>query len=103
MPDVLNIPSIRITSWSGIQNVPNPLLQYKFQQFPLNRAFFPASQSIAYDWFLAQSPQTVRDPDSQGAGSDFGHANRVLALSQLKSSTVSEVHLRVLHAFEGQL
>lgn len=89
MPDVVNAPKLKITTPSGAQSVDNPLLQYKFQNFPLDVKYFPSSSQQARDWYLAAYSRTVRNPDSDGSNSDFVHANKVLESDNLKFQVVS--------------
>jgi tyrosinase len=88
IPAFVNGPTVQITGPYGPQTISNPLFQYKFQQFPMNSNLFPNTKSTAYDWYLAQYPQTVRDPDSIGAGSDFNTANTALGKFPYKSYIV---------------
>jgi len=60
MPDVVNQPTVTITTPNGDQDVDNPLFTYKFHQFPMNTTLFPGGG-------LANSPQTWRD-DSADQG-----------------------------------
>ena len=89
MPDVVNAPTVTINAPSGVQNVSNPLLQYQFQNFPLDEKYFPSSPQNATDWYLASYPRTVRSPDTDGSGSDFEQANKVLENDNLKYQAVS--------------
>jgi tyrosinase len=89
MPDVVNALTVTIKTPFGVQNVSNPLLQYQFQNFPLDEKYFPSSPQKATDWYLASYPRTVRSPDTDGSGSDFGHANKVLENDNLKYQAVS--------------
>lgn len=89
MPDVVNAEKVTITTPSGIRNVSNPLLQYRFQKFPFDNKYFPSSPKIARDWYLASYDRTVRSPDENGSGSNFAHANRVLESANLKDQVVS--------------
>ena len=92
IPDVVDSPTITINTPTGAQTVSNPLYSYKFQTFPLDPKYFPATQSSgAYDWYLAKYKQTMRSPDSQGGPSDFAVANGQLNSAGLKYSTVSDV------------
>jgi len=87
MPSFLNDQLVRIAGRSGNQNFPNPLLRYKFQRFPFNQEdLFPTSTQN-YDWYLANDSQTVRNPDSITAGSNFAQANNLLGSANLKSAT----------------
>lgn len=90
MPDVVNTPTITITTPYGAQTVANPLFSYKFQTFPLNKEYFPTTQSGGnYDWYLALDNQTYRNPlDETGGPSNYAGANMVLAKDQLQSRTV---------------
>ncbi|TVY55332.1 Polyphenol oxidase 1 [Lachnellula cervina] len=54
MPDVVNQPTVTITTPDGDQDVDNPLFTYKFHQFPHDPTLFPGGG-------LANSPQTWRD------------------------------------------
>jgi tyrosinase len=89
MPDVVNVPMVTVTTSSGVQNVSNPLLQYRFQNFPLDKKYFPSSSQDASDWYLASYPQTVRSPDADGSNSDYAHANQVLENDNLRDQVVS--------------
>lgn len=89
MPDVVNAPMVTVTTPSGVQNVSNPLLQYRFQNFPLDNKYFPSSSQDAGDWYLASYSRTVRSPDADGSNSDFDHANQVLENNNLKDQVVS--------------
>jgi hypothetical protein len=100
MPDVVNADKVTITTPSGIRNVSNPLLQYQFQKFPLDKEYFPSSQNIARDWYLASYPRTVRSPDADGSGSNFAHANRVLENANLKGQVVSSPFIRTLNDYD---
>ncbi|KAH8770537.1 hypothetical protein BGZ57DRAFT_437429 [Hyaloscypha finlandica] len=52
MPDVVSQQYVQITTPSGVKTVANPLYQYKFHTFPLNPAYFPASDGpLAMDQF----------------------------------------------------
>ena len=56
-PDVMTWPSVRITTAKGVQNVTNPLFQYKFLSHPEPAEWFPS------DSWLGSMPNTVRYPD----------------------------------------
>jgi tyrosinase len=91
MPDIVNARNVQITIPSGVvKSLPNPLLTYTFQTFPLNKTYFPTIQSPSdNDYYLARYNHTVRNPDSLGAESDYDAANMVLASDQLQYRTVS--------------
>jgi len=65
-------PSVRITTPRGVENVTNPLFQYKFLKFPEPADWFPR------DTFLGSLPNTVRYPD-QNNKSQNALINEVLA------------------------
>jgi tyrosinase len=89
MPDVVNAENLTVTTPSGVRNVRNPLLQYRFQKYPFDKKYFPSSKDIARDWYLASYPRTVRNPDADGSSSNFAHANEVLKNANLKGQVVS--------------
>ena len=89
MPDVVNAENLTVTTPSGAQTVRNPLLQYQFQKYPFDKKYFPSSKDMAKDWYLASYPRTVRNPDADGSGSNFAHANEVLENANLKGQVVS--------------
>jgi tyrosinase len=73
MPAIVNSPTVEITTPSGVETVPNPLLQYNFQQFPMNSNYFSPTE---WDGWLASYNHTVRNPDSRGENdSDFNESN----------------------------
>jgi tyrosinase len=85
MPDIVNTPTVSITTPTGYANVSNPLLLYKFQQFPLNESWFPAD----YPGYgvLNTYPTTLRTPIDNASSPDSANAN--LGASGLKINTVS--------------
>lgn len=89
MPEVVSAQKLKIRTPFGIQNVKNPLLQYEFQNFPLDKTYFPSSKDKARDWYLASYPRTVRSPDADGSDSNFAHVNEVLNNANLKNQVVS--------------
>jgi len=73
IPDIVNEPTIIITTSAGVQSVSNPLWTYNFHPFPLDPNLFPYS-----DGPLANYSHTVRQPDSSGGDSDPVAANAAL-------------------------
>jgi tyrosinase len=60
LPIALIRTNVTITGPDGAPlTIPNPLLKYRFQQFPLNATLFPPN----YDLNLASFPETERCPD----------------------------------------
>ena len=59
LPDALMVGNMTVNGPKGVVTVPNPLLTYRFQQFPLNTTMFPPES----DFDLAKYPLTVRCPD----------------------------------------
>lgn len=84
MPDIVNVPLVLIRTPSGLKNVSNPLLQYRFQLFPLNNTLFPAGQSG--EGCLTTYNATIRFPVN--GVSDCGSINANLQGSNLKANTV---------------
>lgn len=74
MPVVVTTDTVNINTPSGPQDVPNPLLTYKFQNFPLNSTWFPSDQ----DGPLSTKPNTIRSENANGA----------LSISNLMKDTV---------------
>ncbi|ESZ89927.1 hypothetical protein SBOR_9689 [Sclerotinia borealis F-4128] len=64
LPPVISDATVQINTTSGIQNVANPLLLYKFQQFPLKETWFPTTGTSRADEDLAQDPTTLRFPNA---------------------------------------
>jgi tyrosinase len=89
MPAVVNAEKLKVVTPSGVRTVRNPLLQYQFQKFPFDQKYFPSSNDSAKDWYLASYPRTVRNPDADGSGSNFDHANQALGNANLKDQVVS--------------
>ncbi len=84
MPDIVNVPQVLIYTPSGLKNVSNPLLRYKFQQFPLNETLFPPGQSL--EGRLTTYNTTVRFPVN--GVSDYESINANLGGSSLRPNTV---------------
>jgi tyrosinase len=91
MPDVINQPTVLIITLSGSANVSNPLLLYKFQQFPLNETWFPAD--YPGDGMLNTHPTTLRTPDDNGTSSPDS-VNNNLGGCGLMANTVSLLPIR---------
>jgi len=68
MPEVVNKPTVLITTPTGRANASNPLLLYKFQQFPLNESWFP--KDYPGDGILNTYPITMRTPDNGTSNPD---------------------------------
>lgn len=66
MPSFVNTETVTINTPSGEQNVPNPLLTYYFQQFPLNPQWFPNDTTSESDNELSQLPKVLRFPNKDG-------------------------------------
>ncbi|KAJ8068065.1 hypothetical protein OCU04_003639 [Sclerotinia nivalis] len=64
LPPIVSDATVQIATPSGTQNVANPLLLYKFQQFPLNGTWFPTTGTNTADRDLAQDPTTLRFPNA---------------------------------------
>jgi tyrosinase len=63
MPKIVNQPIVLINTPTGPSNVKNPLLLYRFQQFPLNATLFPDDPGLSFlDQDLSQDPTTLRSP-----------------------------------------
>lgn len=88
MPPVLNQEMVLITTPQGHANVSNPLLLYRFQQFPLNETWFPAE--YPGDGILNTYPTTLRTPDNGTSSPDS--VNNNLGGSNLKANTVIPSH-----------
>lgn len=89
MPDIVNqLTVLIITSTGGAANVSNPLLLYKFQQFPLNETCFPAN--YPGDGMLNTYPTTLKTPDNDGTSSPDS-VNNNLGGSGLMENTVSSL------------
>lgn len=78
IPDIVNAPQALIQISSGSKNVSNPLLLYRFQQFPLNETLFPAGQSG--EGCLTTYNTTVRFPvngvpNCESINADLGSSN----------------------------
>ncbi|PVH82540.1 Di-copper centre-containing protein [Cadophora sp. DSE1049] len=80
MPDVVNAPNVVIETPSGQASVPNPLLLYSFQEFPLNSTWFPEGEGR-----LTTYPTTVRNPIDGVSNPDTVNAN--LGNAQLMQRT----------------
>ncbi|RAL63678.1 hypothetical protein DID88_003721 [Monilinia fructigena] len=90
LPPIVNDATVEISTPSGTQNVANPLLLYKFQQFPLNETWFPTTGTSRADEDLAQDPTTLRYPDKEVQGtSQPDEANEYLDSEGLMSSIYS--------------
>lgn len=85
MPDVVNQPTVLITTSSGHANVSNPLLLYKFQQFPLNETWFRAD--FPGDGIINTYPTTLRTPDNGTSTPDSANSN--LSGAGLMKNTVN--------------
>ncbi len=57
MLDIVNAPNVTIETPAGLTSITNPLLSYKFKQFPLNSTLFPTEDGTS------QYPETVRNPN----------------------------------------
>ncbi|KAF7857179.1 hypothetical protein EAF04_009420 [Stromatinia cepivora] len=68
LPPVVSDATTQIATPSGTQNVANPLLLDKFQQFPLNGTWFPTTGTSTADEDLAQDPTTLRFPNAAVRG-----------------------------------
>ena len=94
MPDIVNENTVTITSSSGSPTtIPNPLLQYNFQNIPLNTGkwanYFPINPPNSGDGYLAEYNHTVRSPDTNLGPSDPGSVNRILEAVDPGSYAVS--------------
>lgn len=87
MPPVVNGLQVLITTPSGPANVTNPLLLYKFQQFPLNSTRFPPDQ--VNEGQIVTYPTTLRAPDLGLSSPKVINAN--LGGSSLMQFTVSSI------------
>jgi len=74
MPAVVTADTVHINTPSGPKEVPNPLLTYTFQEFPLNSTWFPSDE----DGPLSTLPNTIRSENANGA----------LSISNLMRDTV---------------
>ncbi|KUJ19215.1 Di-copper centre-containing protein [Mollisia scopiformis] len=90
MPDIVDYPQVLINTSSGPMNVSNPLLHYRFQQFPLNETLFPAGESG--EGCLTTYNTTVRFPVNGVSNCDSINAN--LQGSNLKANTYSVFQTR---------
>lgn len=72
MPDVVNQPTVTITTPDGDQDVDNPLFTYKFHQFPHDPTLFPGGG-------LANSPQTWRDNSADQSLQNSNLMNRAVS------------------------
>ncbi|QSZ30034.1 hypothetical protein DSL72_004552 [Monilinia vaccinii-corymbosi] len=68
LPSIVTDATVEIETPYGTQNVDNPLLLYRFQQFPLNATWFPTRGASRADEDLAQDPTTLRYPDREVRG-----------------------------------
>ncbi|PQE14942.1 hypothetical protein CJF32_00002481 [Rutstroemia sp. NJR-2017a WRK4] len=69
LPPVVSDNTVQIETPTGTQTVANPLLLYKFQQFPLNPTWFPNGFNVGKaDRDLSQDPVTLRCPDKAVQG-----------------------------------
>jgi tyrosinase len=84
MPEIMNQQTVLITTPAGLANISNPLLLYKFQNYPLNATWFPAD--YPGDGILNTYPTTMRTPDNGTSNPDS--ANNNLGGSGLKANTV---------------
>ena len=82
MPD-----SVTTDTPSGLQDVPNPLLTYRFQEFPLNSTWFPSDQ----DGPLSTYDHTIRSEN----------ANTALGISHLMENTVTEFPTKIRSRLES--
>ncbi|KAF8856645.1 hypothetical protein BDZ45DRAFT_745259 [Acephala macrosclerotiorum] len=78
MPGIVNAPIVQIQTPSGLSNVSNPLMLYRFQQFPLNETLFPPGQSG--EGCLTTYNTTVRFPvngvpNCEGINANLGGSN----------------------------
>ncbi|KAI9641438.1 hypothetical protein NHQ30_010245 [Ciborinia camelliae] len=64
LPPVVSDTTVQINTPNGTQSVANPLLLYKFQQFPLNATWFPTKGTSMADEDLAEDPTTLRFPNT---------------------------------------
>jgi tyrosinase len=83
MPEVTNQPTVLVTTSTGQANISNPLLLYKFQNYPLNQSLFPEYPG---DGILNTYQTTMRTPDNGTSNPDS--ANNNLGGSGLKANTV---------------
>ncbi|KAM3081653.1 hypothetical protein ACMFMG_005105 [Clarireedia jacksonii] len=64
LPPIVSADTVEIETPTGTGTVANPLLLYKFQQFPLNPTWFPNGTDVGEaDQDLSQDPFTLRFPD----------------------------------------
>ncbi|KAH8588949.1 hypothetical protein B0O99DRAFT_524064 [Bisporella sp. PMI_857] len=88
MPDVLNTATVSINTPSGLENVTNPLLLYKFQEFPLNSTWFPNDDSVSLgERSLSQLRITMRLPFNGESSPDSANSNLRNARPSLMQGT----------------
>ncbi|KAH8882895.1 Di-copper centre-containing protein [Thozetella sp. PMI_491] len=95
LPDVLMADNLTVTGPHGNITLPNPLLTYKFAQFPLNETLFPPND----DFELPRFPETVRCPNPWTNQSNEGMASSYVGSVNL-AAQVYNVYTRTT-AFEG--
>jgi hypothetical protein len=99
MPPIINQETVLITTPNGTANVSNPLLLYRFQQFPLNETWFPAE--YPGDGILNTYPTTLRTPDNGVSSPDS--VNNNLGGSGLKANTVMPSYVKRRRMLIGRI
>lgn len=61
LPSIFSDPNVTVNGPVGRVTLENPLLTYRFQQFPLNATQFPSDCDTDYN--LYSYPETLRCPD----------------------------------------
>ncbi len=87
LPDVLVQPNLTIRGPHGATTVDNPLVSYRFQNFPLNQTLFP----LDCDDDLATYPQTLRCLDRATNTSQPDVADDNLFYIDLAGQVVSNI------------
>jgi tyrosinase len=93
LPSVVNADTITITTPSGVQSVPNPLLNYTWQTFQERQSWFPTNQSesneFLYDAYLAEYRQTVRGALTPGGPGNWVNSDQMMRQYPYMQMTVS--------------
>jgi len=84
MPNIVNSATVQINTPTGMKEVPNPSVTYKFQKFPLDPSAFPNDGTG-----ITQRPKTVRAPVNGESAPNTVNLNLANARPSLMEGTVS--------------
>jgi tyrosinase len=90
LPPVVNADTVTITTSSGVQSVPNPLLNYTWQTFPESQEWFPTDPGeFESDAYLAEYRQTVRGVSTPGELGNPALSDQMMSQYPYMQMTVS--------------